>query len=292
MPSPGLQAAATVTDVIDLITDDQAHIRALLAGISQLTGSCRDAPGGSAPGADRRVLSRTWAALGRLLTTHLDAEQEICYLTMTAARPPGRPCCRHGPPGYFDIREALAETQLSAAGSARWLRAVSDASTAVIRHFQAEDDYLLPVLGQAPPETRGLLGRQWAAFTLARLQDDAEADATQSWRTPLPRRHTRSPAPALDARSAARRAIRARRRNQAPPVKPGARSYLAARFINANAGNLAAGVRLANPARRRSPRDQGKLNSLGGLYRDAMVSGAARALADRPARRFLSARRS
>lgn len=177
-PSPGLQSAATVTDVIDLITDDQAQIRASLARISQLTGSCRDAPGGPAPGADGPVLSRTWAALARLLTAHLDAEQEICYLTMTAARPPGA-LLQAWAADHFDIREALAETQLSAAGSARWLRAVSDASTAVIRHFQAEDDYLLPVLGQAPSETRGLLGRQWAAMTLARLQDDAEADATR-----------------------------------------------------------------------------------------------------------------
>lgn len=178
MPSPGLQAVATATNVIDLITDDQAQIRALLDRISQLTGSCRAVPGGPAPGTDGRVLSRTWAALARLLIAHLDAEQEICYLTMTAARPPGA-LLRAWAAAHFDIREALAESQLSAAGSARWLRAVSDASTAVIRHFQAEDDYLLPVLGQVPPETRGLLGRQWAALALARLQDDAEADATR-----------------------------------------------------------------------------------------------------------------
>jgi hypothetical protein len=178
MPSSGLQAAAPVTDVIDLITCDRAQIRALLGRIGQLTGSCRDARGGPAPSADGPVLSQTWIALARLLTAHLDAEQEICYLTMTAARPPGA-LLQAWAADHFDIREPLAETQLSAAGSARWLRAVSDASTAVIRHFQAEDDYLLPVLGQAPSETRGLLGRQWAALTLARLQDDAEADATR-----------------------------------------------------------------------------------------------------------------
>jgi anti-anti-sigma regulatory factor len=178
MSSPGLQAAVAVTDVTNLITDDQVQIRALLARISQLTGSCRDAPGGPAPGADDGLLSRTWAALARLLTAHLDAEQEICYLTMTAARPPSA-LLQAWAAGHFDIREALAETRLSAAGSARWLRAVSDASAAVIRHIQAEDHYLLPVLGQAPPETRGLLGRQWAALTLARLQDDGETDAAR-----------------------------------------------------------------------------------------------------------------
>jgi hypothetical protein len=46
---------------------------------------------------------------------------------------------------------------------------------------------LLP--GQAPVETRGLLARQWTAFTRARLQDDAEADPAGHCRTPLPRRH-------------------------------------------------------------------------------------------------------
>ena len=55
---------------------------------------------------------------------------------------------------------------------------MTDAWPAPIRHSQAGEDHLLPALGQATPETRGLLGRQWTAFALARLQDDAEADAT------------------------------------------------------------------------------------------------------------------
>ena len=43
------------------------------------------------------------------------------------------------------------------------------------------------LLGQAPAGTRGLLARQWTAFT--RLRDDAEADPAGHGRTPLPRRH-------------------------------------------------------------------------------------------------------
>jgi hypothetical protein len=153
----------------------------LLARISQLTGSCRDAPDGQAPGACDRVLSQDWAALARLMTAHIDAEQEVCYLTMAAASPPGA-LLQAWAANLFNIREALAEAKLSSTSRARWLRAVADASTAVIRHFHAEDACLLPVLGQASAESRGLLGRQWTAFTLARLQDDAEADAAGSGR--------------------------------------------------------------------------------------------------------------
>jgi anti-anti-sigma regulatory factor len=187
------QAATAATDIIDVIAADRAQIWELLARISQLTGSCRDASDGQAPDAGDRVLSQTWAALARLLAAYIDAEQEICYLPMAAARPPAD-LLRAWGADLFDIREALAEARLPTVGSARWRRAVTDASAAAIRHFHAEDSHLLPVLDQATPQTRSRLGRQWAAFTLARLQDDAEADAAGHCRTPLPNRHARSPA--------------------------------------------------------------------------------------------------
>jgi STAS domain len=193
VPSARPQAGTAATDIIDLIVADRAQITELLARISQLAGSCRDAPDGQAPGAGDRALSQAWAALARLLTAYTDAVQEICYLPLVAARPPAD-LLRAWSADLFDIREALAEARLPTAGSARWLRAVTDASAAAIRHFHAEDSHLLPVLGQAPPQTRSRLGRQWAAFTLARLQDDAEADAAGHCRTPVARRHAQSPA--------------------------------------------------------------------------------------------------
>ena len=193
-PSATSQAAQPETDVIDLITGYRARITELLACTSQLTGSCPDAPGGQAPVAGDRVLSQTWAALACLLAAYIDAEQEVCYLTMIAARPPAD--LRDAwAADLFDIREALADARLSAVGSARWLLAVTDASTAVIRHFHAEDHCLLPALAQAPAETRGLLGRQWIAFTCAWLLDNSEADAAELGECRFPD-HTLGPRPA------------------------------------------------------------------------------------------------
>jgi STAS domain len=193
LPSATPQAAQLETDVIDLITTYRAQITELLACTSQLTGSCPDAPGGQAPVAGDRVLSQTWAALACLLAAYIDAEQEVCYLTMTAARPLAD--LRDAwAADLFDIREALADARLSAVGSARWLLAVTDVSTAVIRHFHTEDHYLLPALAEAPAETRGLLGRQWTAFTIARLLDDAESHAANPGERRFPD-HTPGPPP-------------------------------------------------------------------------------------------------
>lgn len=128
-------------------------------------------------GTDGHPPGMCWAALSRLLAIHLDAEEEICYPAIAAARPPGG-LPRASAAGHFGIREALAEAQVAVTGSPRWLRALTDAWLAAIRHCRAAEDHLLPALGQATtPQTRGLLGRQWAAFTLARLQDAAEAGA-------------------------------------------------------------------------------------------------------------------
>lgn len=114
-----------------------------------------------------------WARLSRLLELHLEAEQEICYPAIAAARPPDG-LLHAAAAGHFDIREALAEAQLLPPGSCRWQRAVTDACRAALRHFQAEEDRLLPALRQAAsPEVRHRLGRQWTAFITARLLDDA-----------------------------------------------------------------------------------------------------------------------
>jgi Hemerythrin HHE cation binding domain len=158
-------------DVIDLISGDHDKLLGLFASLPQLT--CKRQ---HTADACRHMLGETWAALARLLATHLDAEQEICYPAIAAAKPAGG-ALPASAVDHFDIREALAEARLSVTGSTRWLRAVTDAWLAAIRHCEADHNHLLPVLGQATPEGRRLLGRQWAAFTLARLLDEAEADA-------------------------------------------------------------------------------------------------------------------
>ena len=112
LPGPG---AMPETDVTDLITGDHARIRRLFASLDQLTRGRQPAAG-----TGDRLLGETWAALSRLLAIHLDAGQEICYPAIAAARPPGG-LLRASAADHFDIREALAEAQLSVTGSTRWL---------------------------------------------------------------------------------------------------------------------------------------------------------------------------
>lgn len=148
-------------DVIDLITGDHARILRLFTSLDQLTRGRQPTAG-----ACGHLLGETWAALTRPLAIHLDAEQEICHPAIAAARPPGSVPWASAA-DHFDIREALAEAQLPVTGSTQWLRAANDARLAAIRHCQAGNDDLLPVLGLATRENRGLLCQQWAAFTLA-----------------------------------------------------------------------------------------------------------------------------
>jgi len=170
-PAPPSGPGATPeADVVELITGDHGRILRLFTGLGQLTCGRQHAAGTRG-----HLLGETWAALTRLLAIHLDAEQEICCPALAAAGPPGSVLWASAA-GHFDIRETIAEAQLSATGSTRWLRAVTDAWLAAIRHCQADEHHLLPELARATPETRALLGRQWAAFILARLQDDAEAN--------------------------------------------------------------------------------------------------------------------
>jgi STAS domain len=100
-PHPA-RGAMTAADITGLITSDLARIRHLAASLGQLTRSRQ-----RAAGTGDRLLSQTWAALSRPLAVHLDAEQEICYPAIAAARPPdGLP--RASAAGHFDIREPLA----------------------------------------------------------------------------------------------------------------------------------------------------------------------------------------
>ena len=166
-------AGVTMADVIDLITDDHARIRRLFAALDEFAHDGEQLTGSPAPSGDDRMLGETWSALSRLLDAHIDAEEEICRLAMTAA---GQPDDRLEASfaDHWDIQEALAEAQLCETGSRRWWRAVADARSTSTRHFRTEEDHVLAAFRrETGREAREILGRQWTAFMLDRLRDDA-----------------------------------------------------------------------------------------------------------------------
>lgn len=181
----------TTADVIDLITDDHAQIRRLFAALDEFARDSEQMTGSPAPNGDDRMLGETWAALSSRLDAHIDAEEEICRLVMAAA---GEPDDRLEASfaDHWDIQEALAEARLCETGSRRWWRAVADARSATTRHFRAEENHVLAAFRRRTSrEAREILGRQWAAFMLDRLRDDAPGHDPHNVRPALHSSHFR-----------------------------------------------------------------------------------------------------
>jgi hypothetical protein len=172
-----------VTDIVDLIMDDHARIRRLFAALdsaARYRESTADI-GKHTPG--QRMLNEAWARLARSLELHTEAEEEICYPHVPAAREPTpalAECCAD----HRDIREALADARLREPGSRAWWRAVAAARTACGRHFPAEEQNVLaPFHRCSPPELRKDLARRWRTFILARLRDLPAGEAPRpAWK--------------------------------------------------------------------------------------------------------------
>lgn len=163
-----------MTDVIDLIMEDHARIQRLFAALYSSARYRAQLAGAGERRTGHRMLSETWARLSLLLELHIDAEEEICY--PAACAPRRRDAAIEASfDDHRDIREVLAEARLRETDSLPWWRAVAAAHTASSRHFRAEEEHVLPVFRRSKPGLREILGRQWAAFTRARLRDLAEA---------------------------------------------------------------------------------------------------------------------
>ena len=173
MTGPERLGRMTVTDVIDLITDDHARIRWLFTALEEFAHDGEQMIGSPASGRNDEMAGEIWAALSWLLEVHIDAEDEICRLAMGAAVQPSdlleASFGQHG-----DIREALAEARLCETGSRRWCRALADARSATFHHLRAEENHVLAAFRrETGREIRETLGRQWTSFIVARLRDDA-----------------------------------------------------------------------------------------------------------------------
>ncbi|MGE5289824.1 MAG: hemerythrin domain-containing protein [Micromonosporaceae bacterium] len=156
-----------MADIVKVILADHARIRALFAELGDSTGTWADID-------CRPMLHHVWATLDGLLELHSHAEEEICYLALSRYERGAARDIQEAIADLDDIREAMREARLLAVGCPAWWRAVRAARTAAIDHIDGcESDILARLQHHASPETREVLGRQWAAFVAARIADAA-----------------------------------------------------------------------------------------------------------------------
>lgn len=153
-----------MADIIELILADHRRIRRLLDAVEDAAYYSRQ-PGVS-------CLPAVWRRLAELLGQHAEAKQEIFYPAL----------CWHGigdaaeaeeaAADLLDIQEAIADGELGFIDSGRWWRA-SAAATRLTREYIAREEHgLLAALSRAASsQLREQLGRQWAAFIIARMRD-------------------------------------------------------------------------------------------------------------------------
>jgi Hemerythrin HHE cation binding domain len=154
-----------MTDIIELILADHQRIRRLLGALDDA------ARYGEGPGASK-ALAQVWRRLAGLLELHAEAEEEICYLALFGAGQDATAQMQDAIDDHDDIREAVREARLHAAGSAIWWRAVNAALRASRDHIAREESGALAAFGRrAAPALRDELGRQWTAFIAARTRD-------------------------------------------------------------------------------------------------------------------------
>jgi hypothetical protein len=160
---PARGAAAPTAGICELICAEHARILRLFGALSDLSRR-------EAGGAARSPAGQLWARLAVLLDVHTTAEEEICYPVLFGHGRRATAALEAAAADHADIREAVAESRLLAAGSAQWWRAVTAAQRFSTDHFAAEERQLLAAVNHCLPagESR-LLARRWEAFTAAEL---------------------------------------------------------------------------------------------------------------------------
>lgn len=161
---PLLLRAAKVppADIIELVLADHRRIVRL-----------RDALGAAGRGSGSGtgwMLAHAGQRLAEVLAAHLQAEQEICYLSMFGA---GRHReWREAMADDDDVHYAICEAGLQRPGTAGWRRAVRAAAAAGTRHVErAQAGPLARWQSRLTASQRRELGRQWSAFIAARARD-------------------------------------------------------------------------------------------------------------------------
>lgn len=153
-------------DVIELALADHRRIRRLSQALDDgARWAARSGPGW--------VTAHVWQRLAELLQAHTLAEEEVCFPLAARSGSPAAHA-RGMAADHRDIREAIAEAALQAAGSPLWWRAVRAVQADLPFHLAQEERGILASLrAQLAPERRLELGRQWTAFVTAWTLDAA-----------------------------------------------------------------------------------------------------------------------
>ncbi|PZR93413.1 MAG: cation-binding protein [Candidatus Nephthysia bennettiae] len=199
-----------MADVIDLILADHRRIRRLANTVND-AGRYGGGPSSLVP---------IWRRLAELLDNHTEAEQEICYLSLFGQ---GRDVqMQDAIADHDDMREAVREAALHPVASPIWTRTALAALRITSDHIAREEHGPLADFARcATPELRRELGRQWGAFTAARLRDSAAGSMHVLTLTGLPPAPHDSPWPLVHVPPATTRAVNPRQCSGSRPEGPG-----------------------------------------------------------------------
>lgn len=155
------------TDVVELALADHRRIRRLSQALDDgARWAARSGPGW--------VPAHVWQRLAELLLAHTLAEEAVCFPLASRSGSPGAAHARGMAADHRDLREAIAEAALQAAGSPAWWRAVRAVQADLPFHLDQEERGILASLrSQLATERRLELGRQWTAFVAAWTLDAA-----------------------------------------------------------------------------------------------------------------------
>jgi hypothetical protein len=166
LPPEASQSASlgtTAGDVVELVLANHAVAGSLFTTLDARPG----------PATRTQVqLEYTWRSVAGLLELNADAVEEICYPVMFGRDLDGLTEMERATADHNDIREAIYEAQLAAAGSAAWWRAVDAARKASTDHFAGQERAALIGLRRSLPlGARLRLGAQWSRYIAARVMD-------------------------------------------------------------------------------------------------------------------------
>ena len=157
IPGPGGQPG----DVIELIMADHRRIRRLGRALD-------DAVSWSGSSGADWMPAHVWQRLASLLDAHMRAEEEVCHLPMYTGHAHAAERRREAVADHDDIREAIGEARLRAAGSRLWGGAVGAALMITAEHLDREErGPLAATLPWLTMPQRQELGRQYAGFITA-----------------------------------------------------------------------------------------------------------------------------